>query len=104
MLMYKGQYYLTIGVALFGLVGGFAFPNAIAELWGLIIVFWLVGMFLIKQSIEKGDQNKIKKKESQDLVDVHKLSDLAEKYQKRGWSSEGATREAKAELSRLKKK
>ena len=29
----KIQYYLTIGVALFGLIGGCAFPNAIAELW-----------------------------------------------------------------------
>ena len=42
-------------------------------------------MFLIKQLIEKGDQNKTKKTylKKNRFVDVHKISDLAEKYQKR---------------------
>mgnify|MGYP006175758079 FL=1 len=53
MLMYKEQYYLTIAVAVIGILAGLINPEALAWIAAPISIIWLVGMFAIKIYKEK---------------------------------------------------
>ena len=53
MLMYKEQYYLTIAVAVIGILAGLINPEGLAWIAAPISIIWLVGMFAIKIYKEK---------------------------------------------------
>ena len=90
--MYKEQYYLTIAVAVIGILAGLINPEGLAWIAAPISIIWLVGMFAIKIYKEKFKKWKLYEK-------IQRISDglIAD-------AIEDATQKAEKALVPLKQK
>ena len=75
--VYKEQYYLTIFIALLGLVGTLALDEPFVDYVPVISIFWLVGMFAI--GIYKNKNTQIAETNYDLIIDMYE-GDEENKY------------------------